>query len=1299
MIWARRTRIILLVALLLLAAALSWLASHPRLYSGQVGRLLTTNLLREAGATFSCRDLEGNPLSRMVFRQVTVTREGDDGSFLYLTADSLVVGYDLRDVFSRRTHLDEFVAGGVEILLRQGSLAAAGEGEPARKAGRVPTDLRVDRLGLLGVNMRITQSDGEIVEEFRDLTLELAAEAAGDGVDALLTRAEVEWVTQGVRLHRAIGRVRLAPPEYRFSSMQVETDSITAHADVFVRVSDGLDSLSVEGSATSFELNELLRAIGNEGDAPWLRVVGEARVTKSGDAVRIEASGSGWLDDAKVSADEFVGVLEDDVLRFEHIDGQYRSARGDVAGQVRLKPDPLLELGGRVQGVDASDEWVPGEQTDWPTSDLSGRVHLALALGDSVALTLRLEELRGEAATLPVDDGVAEASWSESEGFRLAEARLRSQGAWLGAYGNVTPDNRVALRVTAEADSLGPWAREVALPIAGEQARVTGTLSGTVDSLRLNARGEVLRADALGVQVDEAVLELRIPRVESRPGDIELDLFSPHLTVLDRPQGAMSLAMRRIEPWIHIDRLALARADSDLVARGRIEERPGGLFAVQIDTLGTHWGRDEWRLVEGHSFEVAEGTFHTDGLVFQSEVGRVSLEGGVRPPGRMDLALDIREGDLNLLDRLDLLDGIEGGLNGSITLNGSMDSLVFTVDATVDTLRLPGRAIDEVRVVARGDGARFGIDEFDLASAFGGGGVDGSVEFDRDDWVRQALSGREGILAAWRGARLDLEVRPRDLDVGHWADPSGAPGRFGRLTAELSLTGPTQAPSAVGAARVRGFPAPPFRFPEIAGQLIVEPGEVRLVGGRVDLGGPRASASAMLPLRLSLTDPARFEGARGIDVELETPQDMDLSGLPAIWPDLRRTSGRGSVHFVATGDPASPTLDGRVEIRDGLVELTGWSEWLRELEVDGRFTGQRLELGRIQAREGAKGRVDGRGTVAFAGLLPDDVSLDFDAERVLISSVPDLKAIASGKNLQLRLERPSPGAPRAPTISGSLLVDKAVYTGSFESDPAGQALLGPNAEPPWMARLRIRMQDQVRISNEFTELRVAGDVDFVRDTQGTRLRGEAEIPSGRLSILGTDFRITEGDLDFSRRPVEPEIDLSAYTEVPVYDTVGGTGRSLEEITVKMTGTFAEPNLSFTSKSGYDDTSILRLLAGLQPTATTGANNAAGTLGLRAGFSVLERALAQEMTGVDTIEIVTTESAVDDVGSTRIAFGKYLTESVYLRYAQGFTAGERDILLEYQMSRRTLISGEIKSRIREVGPEDEFNVDFKWRIRY
>lgn len=1301
MVWARRTRISLLATLLLAAAVLSWLASHPGLYSAQIGRLLTTNLLRESGATFSCRDLEGNPLSRMVFRGVTVTREGDDGSFLYLTADSLVVGYDLRSVWSRRTQLEEFIIGGVDILLRKGALVdGAGEESTRPRAGRLPPEMRVRHLALLRIDATITEADGELVHEFRDLTVELAAEAAGDGVDALLTRAEVDWVTQDVRLHRAIGRVRLAPPVYQFSSMQVETDSIRATADAYLRAETGLDSLWIEGSATDFELNELLRAMGKDGDGPRLVATGSATVTKSGDAVRIEARGEGLLEDASVRGDEFVAVLENDVLRFERIRGRYRSAEGEVTGRVRLKPVPRLELEGEVSGVDASDPWAAGEDLGWPASDLAGHARLGLDLGDSIRLDLELSELWGEAATLPVEDGLAIATWSESAGLELTEARLRSHGTLLAAYGTISPRDQVVLRVTAFADSLAPWAREVLLPIEGEGAELSGTLTGTLDSLRLSARGQVRQARALGVTVEESQVQVRIPRVVRQPGDIELELFSPRLSLYGRPQGAASVALRRREPWIRVDRLALARSDSDLVARGTIREHPDGLFEVQLDTLGTSWGNDRWQLVQGDRFEVADGYFHTEGLAFESEVGRVSVNGGVRRPGLMDLRLDVQGGDLNLLDRLDFLKGIEGGLDGRFEFSGTLDSTSFVVDATVDTLVLPGRQIHGARLVGRAEGGHLEIDVLELDSGSGGGGLNGTVEFGRADWLRAAITGEAPVRTIWRGAVLDLDLRPRSLDIARWADPRREAGLYGLLTADLRVAGPTQAPVVRGTARLRNYPAPPFFFPSISGELSVDAEGVRLENGRLDLGGRDATVRARLPLIVSLTDSVRFEREKGVEVEFHSPKDMDLAGLPAIWPDLRRTAGRGTVSFVATGDPTAPDLEGTVTIRDGVVQLRSWSEWLRELEIDGKFSGRALDLTRIQAREGAKGRIDATGTVGFKGLLPDDVSLKIDAERVLISSVPDLKAIASGKGLRLRLAQPSPGAPRAPLITGSLLVDKAVYTGSFEADPAsGTAGLGPNASPPWMARLRIRMQDAVRISMDFAELRVAGDVDFIRDTQGIRIRGQAEIPSGRVSLIGTEFKITEGDLDFSRSPVEPEIDLVARTEVPVYDTVGATGRTLEEITLQMRGTLAEPEITFTSKSGFDDASILRLLAGLQPTDTTGSSNAMGTLGMRAGFSVLERALSQEMSGIDTFEIVTNESAANDVTNTRIAFGKYLTESVYLRYAQGFSAGERDILLEYQMSRRTLFSGELKSRISEVGTEDEFNVDFKWRIRY
>jgi len=809
----------------------------------------------------------------------------------------------------------------------------------------------------------------------------------------------------------------------------------------------------------------------------------------------------------------------------------------------------------------------------------------------------------------------------------------------------------------------------------------------------------VEEASSLGLDVFGADVDVVIPRLLTHPGDIQLQLLAPGHSILGRPNGSIFVDMTRVEPVIEIHQLTLIRDAGHLAARGRVRELSDERFAIELDTLGTDWEGDTWQLVEGDRMEVAEGFFHTDGLVFESASGRVAMEGGVRPPARLDLTLDVRNGDLDILDRLDLVDGMSGGINGHMEFSGTVDSTAFTVDITVDSLVVAGRRIDRGEIAATARGRNVDIDRLSFESTQGDGTADGTIDFDRADWMRHSLGGAEPVKEVWRAARLDLDARPRSLDVAYWMDLGLPEGQYGFVTADLGVEGSTRRPTARGTLEVRDFPAPPFNFPALSGEVALDSTGVTLSRARLDMGGPEATVQARLPLRVSLTEAADFVENEGVRVEILTPEDMDLSGLPELWPDLRRTSGTGTFYFVAEGGPREPQLSGRVEVQDGELQLRGWSEWLRELEVEGQFSDQSLTLYRIEAREGARGRINAVGSVDFDGLLPDDIALNIEAERVLVSSVPNLKAIASGDDLQLRLERPSPDAPRVPTITGSLLVDKAVYTGSFESDPASEAELGPNATPPWMARLRINMVDQVRISNPITELRVAGDVDFIRDTEGMSIRGDVSIPSGRISIVGTNFRITSGDLDFSRRPLEPEVNLSALTEIPVYDTVGGTGRTLEEITLQMTGTFAEPRLEFESKSGYDDASIMRMIAGFQPTPTEDAN-AAGTIGMRAGLSVLERALSDEMTGVDTLEIETTETTgTDDIGSTRIAFGKYLTESVYLRYAQGLTAGERDIFLEYQMSRRTLISGEIKSRIGETGAEDEFNIDFKWRFRY
>jgi autotransporter translocation and assembly factor TamB len=356
---------------------------------------------------------------------------------------------------------------------------------------------------------------------------------------------------------------------------------------------------------------------------------------------------------------------------------------------------------------------------------------------------------------------------------------------------------------------------------------------------------------------------------------------------------------------------------------------------------------------------------------------------------------------------------------------------------------------------------------------------------------------------------------------------------------------------------------------------------------------------------------------------------------------------------------------------------------------------------RLEAREGAKGRVSAHGEVAFHGLLPDDVWADVVAHRVLIASVPYLRAIGSSDDLKIRLVRPSPEAPRAPHITGTVRVDKAIYTGEFTTTgPSTGGPFAPSLTPAWTADVSVHASEQVRISNQSAELRVEGDVDVIRDTAGLRFRGTGEIPRGRVPLFNNDFSIVSGSLDFSRRPLEPEVDITADTEVPIYDPGDAGGRQLERITVHLTGTFAEPKVQFQSENGLDESSILQLLAGFGgPGGSTTVSTGVSDMGLRAGLNFLERALAQRVGGVDTIDIETEESGVSQMQSTRIAVGKYLSENLYLRLAQGLSITERDLFLEYQVSRRFLFTSELRRRLRENGAENQFNVDLKYRVKY
>lgn len=1307
MAWVKTTRITLIAGLLVAVGALAWLAAHPSLYAGQLGQLVTRNLLQDLGASVSFEDIRGNPLDELVFHDVSFVRTGDGSDAQYVNADSVTVRYDVRTLLRREPVLRELTVSGARVLVRVDDTGRVPDDPEAPHAWTTITELprvEIGRLRLQGVDVEVVGADGAVIQEARGIVAELGVDSDGEALEAMVYGIAGQWTTQDLRVREAAGQVRFDPPWLECSPFHVALDTTQATVDLRLGFeADGQAMVEVAGEAEDFVLDELMRLIvaDETDDLPRLRLAGRARVTYGDERLRIEGAGRGWLEGVPVSAREFVGTLDPSRFVFERIDGSYWSAEGTAEGVLYTDVEPpRLELTGDVTGVDLSDRWA-GEDLGWPESSLRARAQVILELDDEdFGLRIDAEGLGGTIATLPVDDGRVTLSYDQRTGLEIDDAVVFSQDARLQARGRVGADEVVDLIVEAEATSIGAWAREIELPITGRGLVGGGRLIGPLDALALDADGTIDSLSWGQAQAVEGRFWVRIPRVDV-PERLRAGLAAPRLELAGNDAGEFEAELDSEDAVHRIPFLTLSAPDSSLRLSGRVIEQPAtGDFRVEIDSLLADLGGERWTLAAPGAMVVGATGFATSGIELTSATGSFRLEGRADEQGELDLALEVSDGDLSILDRIGVVDAIGGHVEGSLSLAGTAAYPVVDLDFRIENFALQDRVVDRATIRGTSAGRDVTLEDLQLDTDAGNARASGTLVLPFDDWLARLREDPAQVRDLWSRARLDIAAGSQGLDLERWLDPNTAGGGFGLVDAGVRVTGRTRVPRIEGRVTVVDFPAEPFELPSMGGLIVADSTGVRLREGHVDLGGPDARVSATLPLFVSLVGPSRFASDAPLIADLDTGDDLDLSSLTTLWPQVRSIGGRGRLVMNARGSFDDPDLSGTLIVRDGSFALEGWAEDVREVSIDGRFADEVLEITRLEGREGLNGRIQGSGRVLFVDYLPDDITLDLRAQRVLIASVPFLRAIASSDDLRLTIERPSSGAPRAPKITGTVRVDKAIYTGEFvqagaEPDPA----LLPTAAPDWLADLRIRAQDQVRISNQSAELRVSGDVTLVRDTDGLRLRGDAQIPQGQVPLFNNDFTITEGSLDFSRRPVEPEVDIRAETEVPIYDPSGNFGRELERITVHLTGTFAEPQVRFESESGLDETAILRLLAGFGSTSPEATPTGLGDVGVRAGLNFLERALANRIRGVDTIDIETEEAGLADMQSTRIAVGKYLSSSLYLRYSQGLSVTERDLFLEYQMTRRLLFTSELRRRLRESGAENEFNLDLKFRVKY
>jgi translocation and assembly module TamB len=349
-----------------------------------------------------------------------------------------------------------------------------------------------------------------------------------------------------------------------------------------------------------------------------------------------------------------------------------------------------------------------------------------------------------------------------------------------------------------------------------------------------------------------------------------------------------------------------------------------------------------------------------------------------------------------------------------------------------------------------------------------------------------------------------------------------------------------------------------------------------------------------------------------------------------------------------------------------------------------------LRLDDLRGRLGG-GDVTFGGRVSFQGFKPGNYAITATGRNMRIRYPEGFRSLVDA-DLVLR------GDVASPTLSGSVMVNNATWSGSF--DVAGSGIFrvqggevarpvpqGP-AEPAFPLNFDVRVEapGTLKVQNRAVRLVSSADLTLRGTYDKPLLFGRVEVQRGEVLFEGNRYQVTRGTFDFANpNRIEPFFDIEAETRVRV---PGETYR----VVFHVTGTpehMGAPEL--TSDPPLSQVDILTLLFGdprdpsdpeLRNLRAPGraeqdlfAARAARLLASPVSSEVSR--VVEQTFGVDTVQItpslgdVWTQQLDRITPSARVTIGKRLSERVFLTYSQALSTSTQDqvILVEYNQSDR------------------------------
>jgi hypothetical protein len=1275
----RRIRWPALLVVSLLIGAATLVLMRPSVLAPLITRLVD----RQLGGDLQVGRYNIRPLVGIDAYDVSFGLPGDRGGHTLVAVDTLEIDFQLREVLGLDLRLRRLAATGVELFHLQD------EPDPESERRFELPRLRIDQAIIADAHVEVSDHHGRLQEQIERLDWRGELAITDAGVTAVTRNGRVVWPNRSTDLDQVDGTVTITDDGVRFEDVRGLWNGGEAEISGLI----GGDAIELVASGREVRASWVTDLTGVDLDFAAHGDV-DIQISVVGDTISLAADFTGRFEEWNLRGVHGEAVITPSGAVFHRLDGGVEDAFFD--GTLTVDSEGMIVIEGAARNIDLRYGLIPDtDPEELPRTSGHGRLRI-VHTPDDVATHVTGTLLAGEVDIMPFDTCHVDV-WAVADSLHFRRIDLRQ--ASLRAQLSGTSDRRevfaglLDLTIGDLRDIPAHWQ----WPQLGGMARGRVKLGGKLDEL--GASGTLTYTElTLGPMLAQAgQATLVAERVLEDDWQVSTAIDGPGFHLGDVPLGDYRLWLRGDATSAAVDSFRAVRGDTIVTVHGRADFEPDQAL-VRIDRGAITLAGNHWSLGDDVSATMGPGLLHVPRFDLLSDQGRLLAQVHYSAADSLlDGRLELDGFDLNLLDPF-LRDRFRPGGQAAARLDvsGTPDAPLATVHGVLVGARFEVANIDSLLLEARYVAGEVTIDTLGLQTDYGEVGLRGRI-----------TNPEVPLVQIWPEAALDLDLT---IDDGDWRfleqfEVEALDRLAGHVDGSLQVTGTTDDPI------IRGdLDSAPFTFHWL--KLDRLRGAVRVDRTQLALGDLVGNQNQLvfagrveLPLRFDLVSTPESPPDGPFLAQVVIAEDSDLGPLLHATSAFTRIEGQGGGELIISGPMSDPGYQGWLRVHDVGFVLRGNEEVFRNCAATGTFHDDRLEVTDLTGEEGLRGTFSGRGHVLFDGLVLQTWDIAFEADRFLVATIPDLRAVVRTRNGRFTGVPVGPDRVLVPRFEGDIELIKGRYTGNFAEPGAG--LVDPTqgtVAPDWLADLRITGSPRsARIINNTMELDLSGDINLVRDADGMVINGGLTIDNGRLPVFHNTFRVVRGGLDFSQAVgVIPIVDIDAETRVRVRSQVAGQSR-VERLTVHAVGPASAMSISYSSESGYPREAIERMLLGLSPYPDEqGDQGALTSASIGAGFNIIEREIAREIEIFDTIEIdqIQREQAQGGVGlDPLIGVGEYLGTDLYIKYAQGLNQNDRDLLIEYQINDLLLLQTEVRRRIDEYQGDPTYNLDLKYRYEY